>query len=221
MRVHRIFLPLFLSLSLLFGTEFSQAQKEKKIYPMGEKIYTKKCRVIDASTYKDYQALQNAIKKEALCDSLSSSHLKVVSIYLWDKTHLHHKQKTYPKLTATKKEKCPVCGMFLYKYPEWISRINYSEKSYGFDGIKDLMKFYFENQTNIEEILVQDYYTQETLEAREAYFVTGSDVYGPMGNELLAFRDKKSAQRFMIDHRGKELLRFEEITVQKVYKLDE
>ncbi len=84
-----------------------------------------------------------------------------------------------------------------------------------------VMKFYFENQTNIEEILVQDYYTQETLEAREAYFVTGSDVYGPMGNELLAFRDKKSAQRFMIDHRGKELLRFEEITVQKVYKLDE
>lgn len=188
---------------------------------MGEKIYAKKCTKIDATPYKDYDDLQNAIKEKSLCQTLSASHLEILSIYLWDKSHLHQSQKKYPKLTATKKEKCPVCGMFLYKYPEWISRINYSDKSFGFDGIKDMMKYYFEHPQEIEEILVQDYYTQETLEAREAYFVTGSDVYGPMGDELLAFRDKKSAQRFMIDHRGKELLKFDEITQQKVYSLDE
>ena len=220
MVAHRLFfLFTFFFVTLLFG-EWTQAQKEKKIYPMGKKIYEKKCKDFDVTLYDNYAALQNAIVTEGFCDKLSSAHLEAVSIYLFDRKHLSNNQK-YPKLTATQKEKCPVCGMFLYKYPEWISRINYADTSYGFDGIKDMMKYYFEHQNNIKEILVQEYYTQETLEAREAYFVTGSDVYGPIGNELLAFKNKKNAQRFMIDHRGKELLRFEDITQQKVYRLDE
>jgi nitrous oxide reductase accessory protein NosL len=42
-----------------------------------------------------------------------------------------------------------------------------------------------------------------------------------MGNELIAFKDKKSAQQFMFDHKGTEILTFEAITQERVYKLDE
>jgi len=208
--------------TFLFATpEYSSAMKEKKLYPMGEKIYKQKCQTIDTNLYESYESLQHDIESKKLCSTLKPAHLEALSIYLWDKKHHLKSEKEYPKLTATKDEKCPVCGMFLYKYPTWLSRINYHVKSFGFDGIKDMIKYYFEHQEGIVEILVQDYYTHKTLEAREAFFVIGSDVYGPMGDELIAFKDKKSAQRFMIDHKGRELLRFHEITPERVYRLDE
>lgn len=212
---------LFLSTFLFATPEYSSAIKEKKLYPMGEKIYTKKCKTIDASLYATHELLKEDIQEKNLCGSLSASHLEALSIYLWDKKRHTHNSKTYPKITATKKEKCPVCGMFLYKHPTWMSRINYENKTFGFDGIKDMMKYYFEHKEGIKTILVQDYYTQKTIEAREAFFVLGSDVYGPMGNELIAFEDEKSAQRFLLDHRAKEILQFDAITQEKVYRLDE
>ena len=212
---------LFLNTFLLASPEYSSALKEKKLYPMGEKIYKLKCKTIDLSLYSSYEILQKEIEVKNLCGKLNPSHLEALSVYLWDSKTQTRKAKKHPKLTATKEEKCPVCGMFLYKYPTWISRINYEEKSFGFDGIKDMMKYYFEHKEGIVEMLVQEYYTQETLEAREAYFVSGSDVYGPMGNELLAFKDEKSAKRFLLDHKGKEILHFSAITPEKVYALDE
>lgn len=188
---------------------------------MGEKIYTLKCQSIDVALYESYESLNKNIEEKNLCSKLSTSHLEAVALYLWDtKRHLH-KEKKYPKLKVTQKEKCPICGMFLYKYPRWVSKIEYQTQQFGFDGVKDLMKYYFEHQEGIKQILVQDYYTQETLEARSAFFVLGSDVYGPMGNELIAFKDEKHAQQFLRDHKGKEILRFDAITPQKVYALDE
>lgn len=219
--VLRVLLSLFVCSLLVASTEFSTALKEKKLYPMGEKIYTQKCQKIDPTLYQTYELLLDAIESKKVCATLKPAHLEAVSIYLWDKKRHTQSKKEYPKLTATEDEKCPVCGMFLYKYPTWLSRINYKEKSLGFDGIKDMMKYYFEHQEGVEEILVQAYYTRKTLEAREAFFVIGSDVYGPMGDELLAFEDEKSARRFMVDHKGRELLRFDEITQERVYRLDE
>jgi len=217
----KLFFLLLTSTFLYAYPTTSQAIKEKKIYPMGEKIHTKRCQKIDVSLYESYELLQDAISKSRQCKSLSAKHQEALCLYLWDVKRQAATRVIYPKLTVTKDEKCPVCGMFLYKYPTWIARINYTNGSFAFDGNKDMMKYYFEHKEDIKEILVQDYYTQNTLEAREAFFVLGSDVYGPMGNELIAFRDMKSAKRFMFDHRAKEIFSFEELTPQKVYKLDE
>lgn len=215
-----IFLTL-LATHLLSYPTVSQAMKEKRLYPMGEKIYQKLCAPIELSNYKSYEAMQEDIASKTGCKELSTKHFEALCLYLWDIKRNMKKKKVYKKLSVTKDEKCPVCGMFLYKYPTWVSRIVYTNKRYGFDGIKDLMKYYFDNKQNIVDILVQDYYTAKTLNAREAFFVLGSDVYGPMGNELLAFENKKSAERFMLDHRGKEILTFDAITPEKIYALDE
>jgi nitrous oxide reductase accessory protein NosL len=68
---------------------------------------------------------------------------------------------------------------------------------------------------------VTDYYTQKAIEARDAYFVIRSDVYGPMGHELIPFASKEDAKTFYMDHKGGKILQFNEITKEDVYKLDE
>ena len=40
--------------------------------------------------------------------------------------------------------KCPVCGMFVSKYPKWVAQIKIKMDIYHyFDGVKDMMKFLF------------------------------------------------------------------------------
>jgi nitrous oxide reductase accessory protein NosL len=200
---------------------YTMAVKEKKLYPIGKKIYEKKCHIQSLEKYTSYDSLENDIVKKKLCGFLNSKYAQALGLYLWDVKKEHKGIKLYPKIEVTKKDKCPVCGMFLYKYPRWVSRIEYNDKNVSFDGIKDMMKYYFEHKHNIKVILVQEYYSQKTMNAKDAYFVLGSDIYGPMGNELIAFRDEKSAIRFSLDHRGQKIVRFNEITSDEVYKLDE
>jgi nitrous oxide reductase accessory protein NosL len=124
-------------------------------------------------------------------------------------------------IVPTKKDKCPVCGMFVYKYPTWIAEIIFKDGTYVvFDGPKDMFKYYFnisrynksKTKDDIAEIYVTEYYTTEPMRARDVYFVVGSDVYGPMGEELIPVKGRKEAETFAKDHKGKKILRFEEIT---------
>ena len=76
------------------------------------------------------------------------------------------------------------------------------------------------NRDKITHIEVTDFYTLEAIDAKEAFYVVGSDVYGPMGNELIPFLTKDAAENFMRDHRGEKILRFNDITPQLVMGLD-
>jgi nitrous oxide reductase accessory protein NosL len=223
MSVFKLFFLLCFSLVNLFAyPNYSQAIKEKKIYPMGKKIFEKKCSTVNLSQYKSYDELLTNIAEKKECSKLKTSYQEALALYLWDVKREKKITKSYPKIHVSHDEKCPVCGMFLYKYPKWVSMIIYKEgKKLYFDGMKDLMKYYFEHPKDIKEMLTQSYYTQESVAVKDAYFVLGSDVYGPMGNELVAFKDKKRAQNFMLDHRGKKIVKFSEITADMVYKLDE
>jgi nitrous oxide reductase accessory protein NosL len=212
---------LIVTLGVFASSQYSQNIKVKKIYPIGEKIYKKKCSNIDLSSYKSYEELLYAIESKDICSHLNKKHAEYLALYLWDTTRNNQHHTHYEKLTVDTQEKCPVCGMFLYKYPQWVSRIYYGKKSFSFDGIKDMMKFYFQHKEGVSLLLVQDYYSAQTLDAKKAYYVIGSDVYGPMGNECIAFKTQKDAKRFLLDHRGKKVIRFSDITPNMVYKLDE
>jgi nitrous oxide reductase accessory protein NosL len=59
---------------------------------------------------------------------------------------------------------------------------------------------------------IKDYYSLNWLSAKEAYYVIGSDVYGPMGHELIPFETREAAESFSKDHKGKEILTFDKIT---------
>jgi len=216
-------------------------KKQKKMYPMGEKIYAKMCKPIDVDSYSRINELKAAIKSKNLCKPMKEKQLQAVALYLWDvkgghakKSSCTHNSALDIKIDLSKKDKCPVCGMFVYKYPKWAAFIYYEKdgivEHFAFDGVKDMMKFYFEPtkwgkygnvKDRIKKIVVRDYYTLKPVLAESAWYVVGSDVYGPMGNELIPFKTELAAKNFMADHKGKKVVRFNEITKELVYKLDE
>jgi len=211
-------------------------KKQKKIYPMGQKLFEKKCQqTINPTDYVAINQLKSAITtNEKLCQPLKEKQLQAVALYLWDVKRMEDFGKVVGKIEIEENEKCPVCGMFTYKYPKWATQIFYKngndEHHHSFDGVKDLMKFYFnamawgsyENSKKeyISDILVTDYYSQKAIDGTKAFYVIGSDVLGPMGNELIPFSQEADAKTFFHDHNGKTIVTFDKITKEEVYTLD-
>jgi copper chaperone NosL len=123
------------------------------------------------------------------------------------------------------KDKCPVCGMFVFPYPQWTAEIIFKDGTYAvFDGSKDMLKYYFniskynkeKTDKDISEIYVTEYYTTRMMSARDVYFVKGSDVLGPMGKEFIPVKGEREAETFMRDHRGIKMFKFGEITIADI-----
>jgi copper chaperone NosL len=126
-------------------------------------------------------------------------------------------------------DKCPVCGMFVAKYPDFVARIVFKDGTYAFfDGVKDMMKYYFnlakynsgKQMVDIAGIAVTDYYTLTIIDGLTAYYVIGSDVYGPMGKEMIPFKGEAEAKEFLKDHAGKFILPFNAIKPETLAGLD-
>jgi copper chaperone NosL len=130
----------------------------------------------------------------------------------------------------TPADKCPVCGMFVAKYPDFVDQIVFKDGTHAFfDGVKDMMKYYFDlpkynpqkTAADIAAILVTDYYTLKLGDGLKAWYVAGSDVYGPMGKELMPFKDEAAAKEFKADHKGTAILSFQDITPALIKTLDQ
>jgi nitrous oxide reductase accessory protein NosL len=126
-------------------------------------------------------------------------------------------------------DKCPVCGMFVSKYPDWVAQAIYRDGSYSlFDGAKDLFKYLLDPKRyaptkradELAGLYVTDYYALTPIDARKARYVIGSDVLGPMGREAIPFAKEAEAQEFLRDHKGKRLLAFSEVTAEVVKGLE-
>ncbi len=132
-------------------------------------------------------------------------------------------------LKPGKHEKCPVCGMFVYKYPDWTAQITFSDHSqFYFDGVKDLFKYYFnlakynpgKTVADIAVVRVTEYYDTAAIDGQSAFYVIGSDVYGPMGRELIPFASREAAEEFKKDHAGTGILTFGQINMSVIARLD-
>lgn len=124
---------------------------------------------------------------------------------------------------------CPVCGMLAAKYPNWVAVVTWKDgHAHFFDGAKDLFKFLNDlnrfapghSKENITGIYVTDFYNLERIDARKAYFVTGSDVLGPMGRELVPLASQVDAKDFLKDHKGKRILDFTSVGKEVINTLD-
>ncbi len=124
---------------------------------------------------------------------------------------------------------CPVCGMFVAKYPEWTATVVYKDgHSQYFDGAKDLFKFLFampryapgHSFAEVSAMAVTDYYDVRPLDARAAFYVIGSDVLAPMGHDLVPLATRAEADDFVKDHKGRAVLTFEQVTPEVIRDLD-
>ena len=120
----------------------------------------------------------------------------------------------------TPRDTCPVCGMFVARYPNWVTTVLYQDGvSHYFDGPKDLFTYLLDmkkwaqgrDAETIKSITVKEYYGLKQIDARTAYYVIGSDVLGPMGHELIPLAALEDAEIFMRDHQGKKIYRFSDI----------
>jgi copper chaperone NosL len=136
-------------------------------------------------------------------------------------------QLQLPKPEPT--DTCPVCGMFVSKYPAWVATVHYRDgHSHHFDGAKDMFKYLLDlprwapghQADQISAIGVTDYYRLQMIDARQAYFVIGSEVYGPMGHELVPHMTEEDAKEFMRDHHGTRIMRFDQVRQKLLENLD-
>ena len=128
------------------------------------------------------------------------------------------------------KDLCPVCGMLVSKYPNWVATIVYKDgHAHHFDGAKDMFKFWFEpakyvaghKRQDMAAIWVTDFYNLKLVDARKAWYVIGSDVLGPMGHEFVPLVTKEDADDFLKEHKGKRIFTFEQVTLDLPLKLDD
>jgi copper chaperone NosL len=127
------------------------------------------------------------------------------------------------------KDLCPVCGMIVSKYPNWVAVVTWKDgHAHFFDGAKDMFKFLHDlpkyapghRKELISGIYVTDFYNLERIDARKAFFVIGSDVLGPMGHEFVPLANQVDADDFSKDHKGKRTFRFEQVTPDLPATLD-
>lgn len=124
--------------------------------------------------------------------------------------------------------RCPVCGMYPARYPRWAAQVIYRDgAAHFFDSPIDLFVFlqrvgHYAKSYDADDVAamyVSAYASGAPIPARDAYFVHGSDVLGPMRDaDLPAFADLDSARAFATHHGGNALA-FSEVTTEVVTSL--
>jgi nitrous oxide reductase accessory protein NosL len=151
----------------------------------------------------------------------------IIALFLWCSMAAPALALTLPDPAPT--DTCPVCGMFVAKYPEWVATVLYRDgHAHHFDGAKDMFKYLLDLERyapghraeDIDGIGVTEYYGLRRVPARDAVYVIGSDVLGPMGHELVPLVNEDEARDFMADHGGTRMLRFEDVDAALLHALD-
>ncbi len=201
-------------------------KKRSKMAEKGAKIFATMCGDADLPQFSSIAQAKTHLANSGACGELNDGQYQAVAIYLMSGAGGH---AALSPIQVPEKAKCPVCGMFVAKYPNWVGEIETTDgQHYYFDGVKDMMKFYFDpaqyhvalTTDQMAAVRVSDYYNLGPMDAHKAWYVMGSNVYGPMGDELVPFRTKEEAETFSNDHFGKSVLSFEKIDAKLVHGLD-
>ena len=217
---------IFMMIFVVFGWSQDQTVGYAKILKLsqkGEKIVAVLCDKEKLPSAKGtIEEIMVKIAETHACKKLSRSKREAVAYYLSNGSM----KKNTSHIQVPHGAKCPVCGMFVTKYPKWAAMIEVEGKKHYFDGVKDMMKYYIfdvdfpYDRAKIIAIEVTDFYTLDAIPAKNAYYVYDSKLYGPMGRELVPFKTEKAAKNFMADHGGERIVRFGEITPKMVMALD-
>lgn len=122
-------------------------------------------------------------------------------------------------------DRCAVCGMMVLPYPNWIAQVVFKDGTNRFfDGPKDMFTFIFDLETyqpgskidDIRNVYVTEYYTVQRYDARDVFFVEGSNVSGPMGDEYVPVAGAQALETFVRDHGRKKVLRYDDAQLTPV-----
>ena len=91
-----------------------------------------------------------------------------------------------------------------------------------FSSPKSLIEFYLrpgkwydigvKSEKDFKDIIVTDYATMKLINARDAYFIYGSRITSPSGDDLVAIEGKSNAENFSKKNNGKRIFKLDEIS---------
>ena len=126
-------------------------------------------------------------------------------------------------LTYDKNTTCLVRHLKVYKDPIWIAKIKVRNgKTVYFSSPKSMFEFYFrpgkwyelgvKSERDFSEIVVTDHATMKAINAETAWYVYGSNVTSPGGDDLVPFASKEAADNFSKEHNGHRVMPFDKIS---------
>ncbi len=125
-------------------------------------------------------------------------------------------------LNFDKNTSCLVRHFKVYKNPQWVAKIELSNgKELFFSSPKSMFEFYHRpgkwydlgvrSEDDFKNILVTDYATLKPVKAKGAFYVYGSNITSPAGDDLVPFDSYRAAEEFAKKHNGKRVLGFREV----------
>ena len=97
-------------------------------------------------------------------------------------------------------------------------------------SVKSMFDFYYrpwyykefkvKSEKDIKNMYVQDYITGKIVEAKSAYYVFGSRLVGPKGDDLIPLATQDSLKIFQSRYGGTKVLRFGQVTKGLIKYLD-
>ncbi len=118
-------------------------------------------------------------------------------------------------------KQCPLCNMYPARYPKFNCQIVFKDGSYeAFDSAIGLLVYLqFSDKTGIKlkpvaGVYFKNYLNGGWLEADKTFFVTGSDIRGPMGIQFLPFDSEQAAENMKKQANGKDVVHYKMIDRQ-------
>ena len=131
---------------------------------------------------------------------------------------------------AAPRPRCPVCNMYVDMFAKWNAKVEFKDAGTPavFCGSKCMFKYYLDfkkynsakSRDHVSAVRVKDYASRTESDAYSAHYVIWSDVYGPMGHEPIPFAQKADAQKFLTEHKGKKIVRFQDVSLKMIDSLD-
>lgn len=127
-------------------------------------------------------------------------------------THTHSKVNT----------DCHNCGMPSNEFPKWRVKVEAEAKGVWYCSPRCMFMVTLDQAKapkGIKSIQVVEYYNTKGIDGKTAYYVTGSDILGPMGHDFVPLKDKAAADDFKKEHKGDKVLKFDEISLETVKEI--
>jgi copper chaperone NosL len=123
------------------------------------------------------------------------------------------------QMTLSPADRCPVCAMFPARRPQSAAAMTLkSGETFYFCGNGCLLRTWLrptvylgKTRAEIDRLVVQDYFSGQSIEGRSATWVAGSDVVGPMGPAIITLGDPGQLATFKSRHGGKTVFTFDQV----------
>ena len=121
------------------------------------------------------------------------------------------------QLHTSPDDRCPVCAMRPIKYPRFAAAIQLMNgTTFYFCSAGCMLKawlqpvVFLDRRTEaLERPVAQDYFSGEPVDARQVFWIAGSDVIGPMGPALVPLRESSHVEAFRRRHGAAQIFRLE------------